>query len=168
MKRSPVAIVVELERVMEQEERLIEQFASWERAMNERVKEKQWKELQQVMAGADGVSAAIDSCETERAALFEELKAAVGEGGEAGFYQVVYHLPEKDRNRVAERFRSLKMSVIKLRGILWGIDAYVKAVQGTLKDILGEISPARKGTIYARTGAVRNAEAEALVLNKQL
>jgi hypothetical protein len=168
MMRSAAAIVVELEQVMEREERLIEQFSSWERSMNERVKEKQWKELQQVMVGADEVSKSIDECEKLRAELFEQLRKAVGEAPDSGFYQVAVRLPEKDRNRLSERFRSLKMSVLKLRGIIWGIDAYVKAVQGALKDIIGEISPARKGTIYAKTGTARNAETGALVLNRHL
>lgn len=161
-------LAVELENVMNREYDLICTFSEWERNLNEHVRNRSWNQLQKVMKEAEQVSEEISLCEKERMRIFSELRDASGEEPDAGFYQVVVHLPAEERDRLSRSFRELKLSVLKLRGIIWGIDAYVRAVQGTLKDIIGEMSPMRRGTIYAKNGGPRRAESGPLILNRHL
>jgi hypothetical protein len=157
-----------LEKAMKKQQKLIADFSVWERKLNHHVQNREWKQMQAVMEEAGKVSEKIDLSEKERLEAFAALRDMLGEGEEAGFYQVVVHLPSKERDSLSSSFRELKMGVINLRGIVWGIDAYVRAVQGTLKDIIGEISPMRRGTLYAGDGIAKNPDAGPLVLNREL
>lgn len=161
-------LLEQLEAAMDRQQELIVQFGTWEREINEYVRQRRWAELQEVMQKAGALSSTIEACEEERNKLFLQLCDEVGEDSDAGFYQVMIHLPEECRERLSVKFRELKMSVVKLRGLVWGIDAYVKAVQGTIRDLIGEMSPSRKGTIYAKSGGARSPETGPLVLNRQL
>ncbi len=157
-----------LEEIMNREHSLISTFSEWERKLNENVQNRSWDQLQKVMKDAEQVSEAIDLCEQERMETFARLREEAGEGADSGFYQVIVHLPAEERERISRSFRELKLSVLNLRGIVWGIDAYVRAVQGTLKDIIGEMSPMRRGTIYARNGGPCQPDTGPLVLNRHL
>ncbi len=162
------SLTEKLEKSMEQERDLILQFSLWERDLNQHVCKRDWKKLQKVMASAEALSDELDKQEQMRCEVFAQLRDAVGELPDAGFYQVAVHLPAEERERLSALFRELKMAVVNLRGIVWGIDAYVRAVQGTLKGIIGEMSPMRRGTIYAKNGGARQSEAGPLILNRQL
>jgi hypothetical protein len=127
-----------------------------------------WKSLTHNIEKMDRLSGYLRALEKERVHVFEKLRREVGESAESGFYTVVVRLPEAEQNTLSKLFRQLKGLVLQLQGLTWSIDAYTRSLSSTIYDILQEIFPHRRGTMYSKTGRKRANDSDPLVINRQL
>lgn len=127
-----------------------------------------WKNLSHNLEKMDRLSGYLTALEKERVHVFEKLRHQVGEKAEAGFYTVVVRLPEAEQETLSKLFRQLKGLVLQLQGLTWSIDAYTRSLSSTIYDILQEVFPHRRGTMYSNTGRKRANGSDPLVINHQL
>ena len=115
-----------------------------------------------------GLADELVETETERHGAFEELKASVGEGRNATFYQVVVHLDHSEREELAELYRMMKFSVFGIQTTTYCMDEHVRTINDTMHDILGEMYPHRKGKMYSRHGAELERGTNPLLVDREL
>lgn len=127
-----------------------------------------WEMLKSGMEEMDASSEKINELERQRDGKFAELCDAVGISPKAGFYSAVVRLDPEKRDSLSSRFRELKVEVLQLQGITWSIDAYVRSMSTTIKEILHTAFPHRRGTMYEKSGRRRAVGPDPLVFNRQL
>lgn len=127
-----------------------------------------WKRLSKNMEQMEHLTGYIAALEKERYHLFSSLRREVGARSNAGFYTVVVHLDGPVQEELSALFRQMKGLVLQLQGVIWSIDAYTRTLSTTIYDILQQIFPHRRGTMYSKTGRKRSNESDPLVVNRQL
>jgi len=127
-----------------------------------------WKKLSQTLERMDSVTGYITAIEKERSHVFASLCEKTGVGRSCGFYTAVVHLDEPRQEELSILFRQLKSLVLQLQGVIWSIDAYTRTLSTTIYDILQEVFPHRRGTMYSKSGRKRKSDSDPLVVNRQL
>ena len=155
-------------RHMEEEIALLDSFAKIEESVRLYIRESDWENLNAALLEIEPVSVGIEKAEEQRGAVYTELREALGEPAQAGFYQVAVRLDSDKREQLSALYRTLKLSVIKIQGITWSIDAHVRAVGNTISQVLDELFPHRKGKIYGNTGESRAADSGPILINQSL
>ncbi len=147
---------------------LLDNLSREEARLQIAVLQKDWIALEACVREMKAIAQGIEECEQKRTESYRVLKAALGLKPDDSFYEVLSRLPIEDRQELAELYRRLRIGIVKVRSITDGIDAYVTATVGTMRDILDELFPERKGKIYSRSGTVSSADASSLVVNHRL
>ncbi len=127
-----------------------------------------WKRLSQNLERMEHATGYIAALEKERAHVFSSLRREVGAKSNAGFYTVIVHLDTGRQEELSGLFRQLKSLVLQLQGSIWSIDAYTRTLSTTIYDILQEMFPHRRGTMYSKSGRKRKHGSDPLVVNRQL
>ncbi len=127
-----------------------------------------WDGLSENLEKLHNSSEKIAGIEEERDRLFQQLKEQLSMPEDAGFYAVAVRLPEEIRERLSERYRTLKQTVLQFQGVIWSIDAYTRTMSSTFQEVLYAFYPHKRGTMYERSGRKRNTENDPLVVNKRL
>jgi len=159
---------VQLTRILNQEVEGFTSAVSRAEAIRTSIFRHDWKTLSHNLEKMDKLSGYLTALEKERIHVFEKLRREVGESGDSGFYTVVVKLPREEQDMLAKLFRQLKGLVIQLQGVTWSIDAYTRSLSSTIYDILQEVFPHRRGTMYSKTGRKRTNDSDPLVVNHQL
>ena len=131
----------ELDSAMEKEVKLLESFGEKEERIRAFIFDNDWSGLERVLKEVEPISEEIDLLEKRRNELFCSLKEALGKGPEEGFYQTIVHFSPEEREKSSLLYRNLKLSVIKIQGITWSIDAHVKSITCLMQKILNEQLP---------------------------
>lgn len=155
-------------KIMEKEVKLIDSFTDVEGLIMDSVLNSNWDTLELAIAQAEGLSVLIETLDKERELRVENLRELFGETKGSKFYRLTANLKSKQRDQINELYRKLKLSVLNLQNINWRIDAYVGTVTGIMKQTLKEIYPNRRGSLYSKTGIIREAQSNPMVLNKKL
>ena len=153
---------------MKMELGLLERFRETEIELKNGISNKDWDSLDLSMQTMKHLSGKLIRVEKRRHTAFHELRDLVGEDENAGFYQVIVHLPFEEREVLAELYRSMKFAAVGIQAITYGIDEHVQTINGTLHQILNELFPYRKGNIYSKEGKRREAETNPMVVNHHL
>ncbi len=127
-----------------------------------------WKQLSESMEKMERLAGYLSALEKERVHVFEKLRSEVKASPSDGFYTVVVQLEREEQETLSDLFRKLKTQVIQLQGVIWSIDAYTRSISTTIYDILQEIFPHKRGTMYSKTGKKRKTGNDPLVVNHQL
>jgi len=155
-------------RDMQEEAALLSGFASLEDDMQSLVSEKRWNELEHTILRFRKKSDLLDKAEEKRIRSFEELKAALGVPGDVTFFGVLPMVGEQERKPLSDAYRTLKVAVYSVKGSTVRLGCYFRSISETLRSVLGEIFPHRKGKLYSRNGKVTESSDASLVLNKHL
>ncbi len=155
-------------RFMEEETIALNIFAKKEDKLRLFIQQNDWENLNKCIHSMESMSDKIEKLGEERQKEFNRVKNHFGKNEDVGFYQIIVHLPAAQRDNCAKVYRELKLSVLKIQGITSSIDTYVRTVAGTMQQIINEIFPHRKGSIYCRKGNPKLAEENPMVLNRQL
>jgi hypothetical protein len=147
---------------------LLDSLSREEARLQLAVLEKDWTALEEAVRTMRVIADDIEGCEMQRNDAYRVLKGTLGLKSEDSFYDVLSRLPLEERQELATLYRQLRVGIAKVRSITDGIDAYVTATVGTMRDILDELFPERKGKIYSRSGSVSMAETSSMVVNHRL
>jgi hypothetical protein len=153
---------------MASELKLLEAFREAELDLKNRISNKEWDGLERCIHKMKSLSDDLTGIEEKRSRAFGELQDLVGEKEEAGFYQVIVHLPSGERESLAELYRAMRFAAVGIRSVTYCIDEHLKAINGTLQQILNELFPYRKGNLYSKHGERREAEDNPMVVNQSL
>ncbi len=157
-----------LHTYMVSELKLLEAFREAELDLKNRINNKDWDGLERCILKMKSLSDDLIVVEENRSKAFSDLQDLVGEKEEAGFYQVIVHLPSEEREPLAELYRAMRFAAVGIRSVTYCIDEHLKAINGTLQQILDELFPYRKGNLYSKHGERREAEGNPMIVNHSL
>ena len=157
-----------LVRAMEGECALLEQFRELEVQLKGCIHAKDWSGLESVIGRLNSLAINMADIEAERHAKVLELRLQVGESEEATFYQLIVHLPPADRERLAELYRRMKLTVVGIQSVTWCISEHVHEINDTLQQVLGELFPHRKGSLYSQEGTKTDSGESPMLVNHSL
>ncbi len=154
--------------IITRETELIDNFSSVEASIMDSVINNNWDTLELELNQVEKLSGLIEVLDQKREFAVETVRTAIGEKSGTHFYRLTMGLESEQRDRLNELYRKLKLSVLNLQNMNWRIDAYVGTVTGIMKQTLKEIYPNRRGSLYSKTGSLREAQSNPMVLNKKL
>ncbi len=146
---------------------LLEKYRDREEELRQFMKEQNWEDMNLLLERLDLLSHEINSLDTRRDLIFNELLQEYGMVGKKDFYQLVVRLPEIYRDELADAFRKMKVTITQIEGISWAIDVYIRSIGDSVNQILNEFYPHRKGNIYSRSGHSVPVESNPVILNRE-
>jgi hypothetical protein len=114
--------------------------------------EKDWNTGLTIAQGMERSAHAIEEADGARDRSFALLRSALDLPRETAFSALLPALPDGPREALEESWRSLRMSVIRLKTATGRMRHSAEALADTLNRILERIFPYRKGKIYTRRG----------------
>ena len=158
----------QLINILEKEIELVRTFTETEGIIMDSVIANNWDVLESGLDQTKDISWEIEKLDKAREVCIELLREEAGEDINAHFYRLTVNLDTDIKNRLNDLYRDLKLSVLNLQNINWRIDTYVGTVTGIMKQTLKEIYPNRRGSLYSRSGMIKEADNNPMVLNKKL
>ena len=153
---------------MQRECTLLAEFHDAETTMRARIHQKDWDGLESVMAEMTTLADRLVETENARHNAFEAVRSEVEEEASATFYQVIVHLSPEERDALAELYRTMKFSVFGIQAVSYCVDDHVRTLNDTMHEVLGELYPHRKGSIYSKSGAKLPNDANPLLIDQEL
>jgi hypothetical protein len=153
---------------MQEEIALLDLYLTREEELKRALYDRDWRSLDSSIRLMNEASNRIGILEKSRDRAFQEFRAEIGEETGCSFYRAVLGLPEMERVRLNQLYRTLKLAAVRVRIRSKALDDYLREEQGTIRGILGELYPERRGKTYTRTGESQENGPEALVVNHTL
>ena len=153
-----------LKDALQEEARCLNDFAARQKSMQAVISRRRWTELDKEVAELKALAEKIESLEEGRASAYEGLRSALRAREREDFLQVVSRLPAADRDELLAQYRRLKAAVIRVKASAGLLAYYVRSLSETLRGVLDEMIPHRKGRLYSRSGRPRQSGDESLVL----
>jgi len=153
-----------LKEALQEEARCLNDFAARQKSMQAVIGRRRWTELDKEVAELKALAQKIEALEEGRAAAYEGLRSALRAREREDFLQVVSKLPAVDRDELVAQYRRLKAAVIRVKASAGLLAYYVRSLSDTLRVVLEEMLPHRKGRMYSRSGRAKQAGEESLVL----
>ncbi len=153
---------------LEKQSDLLGKFGRLEADLQEAIIERDWQTMDAVIPELERLGDELENLEREREAAVCASKEELGLAPEQSFAELLARSEPQERAELASLYRNLQIAVLRVKNQTSGIDAYVRNSIRTANTVLGEIFPERKGTLYSRTGAHRQAHGSAIVLDHEL
>lgn len=160
--------IAEFTQIMLKETALFELILAEETLMTMSIRERQWESLEKAIRSIDALENELKSVESARGLLFETLRDESGLDLDATFYQWAVHLPEAERSRITDLYRTLKGRAFAARAQGAAITNYLSESRTVLSGIMEELFPHKRGRIYDKRGGRKEAEMTRVVLDKAL
>ncbi len=160
--------VAEFIRCMKEEATLLAAFAGLEEEMQRLVSDHRWDGLETIIQRLRQKSDLVNRSEEERERSFHVLKIALGVPEDVSFFKMLPFVPDEKRRVITDAYRKLKLAVYAVKGATLRLSYYFQSYSDTVKKVLGELFPHRKGKLYSQTGQPTATIDDALVLNKSL
>jgi FlgN protein len=154
--------------ILTKETKLVKKITTLENSIMESIIANNWNDLESLLNQTRDISTSIEGLDKQREICIEILKMETGEHHSAHFYRLTVNLDSVKKNKLNDLYRDLKLSVLNLQHMNWRIDAYVGTVTGIMKQTLKEIYPNRRGSLYSRSGILKEADNNPMVLNRKL
>jgi len=163
-----VKLSEKLIQLMEDQHKVLKEFLEKERILRKKIDDRDWSSLQQTLSDLDRTSATMETLEQERHLAFQELRHQLGAHDWESFYQVTNRLPSEEAHQVNRVYRSLKLALIQVKGQSNGLESYLDTTTRTIKEVLNDVFPHKRGNLYNPRGRSLESNHQALFLNKQL
>ena len=157
-----------LSRIIEEESQLLEKFHTEEKKLKGYLGEKDWEKLQVILENIDRLSVGLALVEKERNRCFSSFCRQLKAGEGLSFYSMIARLPDDLKANLTEKYRNLKLQVLKVQGVTRNIESITSTLSDTIRNTIEELYPYRKGKIYCSKGKARESQMNPLVLNQQL
>lgn len=153
---------------MEQETELLHAYFIKEKELFEAVISRNWQMLDGSLREMEKIGEGIARLEEKREMLVQRLEKdyRIAEGER--FYTLLQHLPEEVRESLAASFRNMKVAVYRLQALDGQIQGYLRSATTTLKEIVDELFPHQKGTMYCKRGKTSAPEANPMFISRHL
>lgn len=147
---------------------LMLEFGNREQELQTAVMQRDWPAVDKLVSVMRIMSDELAAMDERRNEAVGDLKAALGARTDASFAELLTRLPTREREEVTALYRSLQVSVLRVTSVTRGIDAFVRGSIRTTNEILGEVFPDQRGTLYSRRGQKAHADQRAIVLDRHL
>lgn len=152
--------------VLERQTILIDQLARDEAELQRAVADRDWACLEDLVPRMAQLGEEINDAEATRNELLADLAASLGHN--LTFSQVLARIPAEVRTGLSERYRALKIAVLRLQSRTSTMDAYLRSVIGTTRGVLRELYPEQMEHRYSRTGHGQFSGATAMMVDSSL
>ncbi|MFP4509451.1 MAG: flagellar export chaperone FlgN [Spirochaetaceae bacterium] len=146
----------------------LETIAAEHSRLQEAVMNRDWESLEEQIRVLQAHAHDAGALEEQRKASYGRLRKLLGFGAEESFFELLCRLEDEERTELAALYRGLKIAVMRVASANGGLEAYVQSSTQTIEEVLKELFPERKGTIYSRTGRVQRHDDRAFVVNQSL
>ncbi len=160
--------LAEIRTTMARQAEMLTEFGDREQQLQDAVLRRDWPAVDDLVVAMERDSHRFPALDEERHSLIAEAKAEVGLDPDAPFAELVEHVEEAHRRELVSLYRSLQVSVRRVRSVTRGIDSYVQGVRRATHDVLGEVFPDQKGTLYSSRGRRSPADGRAMVVDRKL
>ncbi len=157
-----------LMEILEKEINLVNSFIVVDNLIMDSIVNNNWDILEPEINKTKKLSHAIEKLDKKREASIDILRKETASDSDAHFYHLTVNMEENTRNKINNLYRNLKLSVLNLQNINWRIDTYISTVTGIMKHALKEIYPNRRGSMYSKSGAIKEVGSNPMVLNRKL
>lgn len=151
--------------LLAKEIKCINSLAEEEEKIHKFLLAKNWMKLDRQLKKIEKSTAEISSIEKRRQKVYEEIREGLGKSESDRFYDILVSFEAEERKEFSDLYRQLKVSVSRVRSLTGGLDAYVHSARSTMKEVIEELYPERRGILYSNDGMVREAGENPLVLN---
>lgn len=157
-----------LDRALSTQIELFETVTEDHDLLQKAVYARDWGLLEYYISRLQVRSGELVELEEIRRQAYAQLREELGLGPDDAFYDVLTRLNNDDRARLAQLYRRLKVAVMRMSGRNASLEHYVSTSSETLEEVLSELFPQRKGTIYGRSGKASARHGSAFVVNRSL
>lgn len=161
-------MIADIRKTLTEQVRILSEFAGREQSLQEAVLRREWPAVDACVRDLETRSRIFRALDEKRHALVSSAKVAAGLRADAPFAQLAEAWPDLDRSELLRLHRSLQVSVLKVKSVTRGLDAYVRGSLRAAQEILGELYPDQKGTFYSRGGRRAPADSRAIVVDRHL
>ena len=156
-----------LKRAMEEETRLLGDYAARLAALQGSVGGRNWEEVEKGIAALRSLAGEIEGVEAARVQAYRSLKASLRLSGEEPFDLVASRLGPPAKGELLDLHRKLKIAIIRVKGASGLLGYYVRSIADARRQALEELFPHRKGRLYSRSGRAKATADESLVLDRK-
>jgi len=143
-------------------------FGTHEQELQTAIMNRDWSTIDSLVPRMQRSSAELEATDAARHDAFVVAKRELGLSSDASFSDFIDRVNEDDRRELTALYRSLQVSVLRVKSVTRGIDSYVRGTLRTTNEVLGEVFPDQKGTMYSRRGKRSPADGRAMVLDRHL
>lgn len=137
--------------------------------MKSLVTEKKWVPLQRSFEIVRNISEKIESADSERDSLYSELCVQTGSSADDSFYSVISKIHTNGSSEIYDIYRIVKHEAKSVKILNEGFNSFLQNRKNLVNEIMEELVPDRKGTIYNRKGfSSHDGSSSSLILNKHL
>ncbi len=158
----------QLSECMDKETELLNAYFEKEKILFTAVTDRDWKQLETTIQEMEKLGQAIARCENKREELTILLYHTYGAEGAERFYRFIQRLPEEVRFPLSTSFKNMRIAVFRLQALDSQIQGYLRSATSTLKEIIEEIFPHQKGTMYCKQGKTQTPDTNPLFISRQL
>ena len=149
--------------LLDRQTELLEGLTRQEATLQERVEERDWGAVETLMSEMTVISEAVARVEDARNSVFLEIADSLG--GETDFAVVLSRMPAEVRELLSQRYRALKVAVLRLQSRTSNMDAYLRSTLATNRSVLRELFPEHAAPGYSSDGQGRMQAGTALMIN---
>ncbi|MBI9099186.1 MAG: hypothetical protein JEY91_11945 [Spirochaetaceae bacterium] len=137
--------------------------------MKKFILEKEWIFLQRAFENVQQVSDKIEKTDSERDNLYEELCSLTGSDKNDSFYTVISKIHKNTNNEMTDIYRIVKHEACSIKVLNEGFNRFLQSRKNVINEIMEELIPDRKGTIYNRKGfSSHDGSSSSLIVNRHL
>ncbi len=153
--------------LMDREIEQMERFSREEEVLQRAVLSKDWPAMECSLRSMRELSDRVNEIEDERARVFEEMKREKGVPDTGSFYDLLVHIPSEERVSLSEKYRNLKVAVLRVKGFTGGIETYLTSASVTLQEVLSDLFPGYRQDTYGKNGS-RQVKQERLFVDRSI
>ena len=158
-----------LKKIMTHEISLFSSYREEFDKMKQLVLEKEWIFLQRSFEVMQNISNEIEDADSKRDDLYSELCNLTGSDKNDSFYSIISKIHKNGSAEISDIYRILKHETKSIKVLNEGFSRYVQTRKNLVGEIMEELVPDRKGTIYNRKGfSSHDGSSSSLILNKHL
>lgn len=157
-----------LTKSMEKECDFLDSYRFFESELKASIHRKDWPGIEKCIAELTALAGDLSESEASRHRHFEDLRIQCGEPEDATFYQVIVHTERSQREILSALYRRMKLAVLQIQAITWCINEHVQSINDALQEVLEELFPHRKGSIYSKEGTRTEVDAQPMLFSRSL
>lgn len=137
--------------------------------MKQMVLEKNWVSLERLFSAVENISLEIENADSRRSELYNQMCILTGSDKDDSFYSVINKIHKDGCGEIVDIYRIVKHEARSIRVLNEGFSRFLQSRKNLVNDIMEELVPDRKGTIYNRRGfSSHDGSSSSLILNKHL
>lgn len=157
-----------IKELLAEQARLMLDFGRHEQELQESIIAREWSRTDSLVATMNQLSSELAALDVRRHEAILAVKRDLGVAEDASFAELLGRCSDADRADLTSLFRSLQLSVLRVKSVTRGIDSYVRGSLRAANEVLGVVFPEQKGTLYSRRGHRAPADGRAMVLDRRL
>jgi hypothetical protein len=155
--------------ILNEEIGILESLALSQDTVRQAVLAREWTDFDEKINELNRHSIRFEELEAERSRLFMRfLPPGEKNDEDLSFYSLISRFPVEKRNHFADRFRQVKLLILRIRLANESLLKYIEEARTTVSGFLEAVFPDRKGRFYTRRGKTVPSDMRSMVLDRSL